>query len=222
MRRAATSRKLSVVQAARRDTRGTTAVEFALIVMLLFLVSFGIIDFGLAYWQWVMAEKATQVGVRKAVVSNFVASSLATWPINSGGTSADGTLCMNQATGAIITDCSFSRVTCTLDLAGTTITCSCPGSPCPTASATASNFTAIVSEMKRLDPYIQNNNVQIQYSQNGLGFVGRSGGLPVTVTVTLTGMTFKFFVIDVFTGGPGSFTMPPFKATLIGEDLSSS
>lgn len=209
----------------RHDERGTTAVEFALIGLLLFLVTFGIIDMGLAYWQWIMAEKATQVGVRKAVVSNIVpggAGGLTAWPINSNGTSADGTLCMNPTTGTIITDCSFSDVTCTSNAAGTTITCNCPSTPCPKGTPAASDFTAVVAEMQKMDPYIANNNVQITYSQNGLGFVGRQSGLPYTVTVTLTGMTFQFFVIDILAGFGGRFTMPPFKATLTGEDLSSS
>jgi Flp pilus assembly protein TadG len=209
-----------MIRALRKDERGTTAVEFALILLLLFMVSFGIIDFGLAYWQWIMAEKATQVGVRKAVVSNIVANGLTSWPINSSGTSADGTLCFSGT--AIITDCSFSPVTCTSDAAGATITCSCPSTPCPKGTPAAADFTAIVAEMQKMDPYIGNNNVQITYSQNGLGFVGRPNGLPVTVTVTLTGMTFQFFVIDILAGFGGKFTMPPFKATLIGEDLSSS
>ena len=73
-----------------------------------------------------------------------------------------------------------------------------------------------------MDPYIGNDNVQITYSQNGLGFVGRPNGLPVTVTVTLTSMTFRFLVIDKLLGFGGTFSMPPFNATLIGEDLSSS
>ena len=210
----------SLVRVLRRDERGASAVEFALIAMLLFIVSFGIIDFGLAYWQWVSAEKATQVGVRKAVVSNMVAAGLKTWPINNGGTSANGTACMTGTT--IITDCSFSPVTCTSNAAGTTITCSCPSTPCPTGTPTASDFTAIVAEMQKMDPYIGNDNVQITYSQNGLGFVGRPNGLPVTVTVTLTSMTFRFLVIDKLLGFGGTFSMPPFNATLIGEDLSSS
>ena len=210
----------SLARVLRRDERGASAVEFALIAMLLFIVSFGIIDFGLAYWQWVSAEKATQVGVRKAVVSNMVAAGLKTWPINNGGTSANGTACMTGTT--IITDCSFSPVTCTSNAAGTTITCSCPSTPCPTGTPTASDFTAIVAEMQKMDPYIGNDNVQITYSQNGLGFVGRPNGLPVTVTVTLTGMTFRFLVIDKLLGFGGTFSMPPFNATLIGEDLSSS
>ena len=36
-------------------------LSFALIGLLLFFVTFGIIDFGLAFGQWIMAEKATQV-----------------------------------------------------------------------------------------------------------------------------------------------------------------
>jgi Flp pilus assembly protein TadG len=215
-----TPRKPSLLWNLRRDERGTTAVEFALVGLLLFIVSFGIIDFGLAYWQWVMAEKATQVGVRKAVVSNMVAQGLTTWPINNGGTSANGTACTTGTT--IITDCSFSPVTCTSNAAGTTITCSCPSTPCPKGTPAASDFTAIVAEMQKMDPYIANNNVQITYSQNGLGFVGRPNGLPVTVTVTLTGMTFRFLVIDKLVRFGGTFSMPPFNATLVGEDLSST
>ena len=214
----ATPGRPTLLRTLRHDDRGTGAVEFALIGLLLFIVSFGIIDFGLAYWQWVMAEKATQVGVRKAVVSNMVANGLTTWPIN-GGTSADGTPCLTGT--SVLTDCSFSPVTCTSNAAGTTATCGCTGT-CPTSTPVASDFTAIVAEMQKMDPYIANNNVQITYSQNGLGFVGRPNGPPVTVTVTLTGMTFKFLVIDKLLRFGGSFTMPPFKATLIGEDLSST
>ena len=206
---AATRPRPSLLRNLRRDERGATAVEFALIALLLFIVSFGIIDFGLAYWQWVMAEKATQVGVRKAVVSNMVANGLTTWPINNGGTSANGTACMTGTT--IVTDCSFSPVTCT----STQCTPNTYG-----FSSTA--FTAIVAEMQKMDPYIANNNVQITYSPNGLGFVGRPNGLPVTVTVTLTGMTFKFLVIDKLLFFGGTFSMPPFNATLTGEDLSST
>jgi Flp pilus assembly protein TadG len=215
-----TPRKLSLVRSLRCDERGTTAVEFGLIALLLFFVSFGIIDFGLAYWQWVMAEKATQVGVRKAVVSNPVAKGLTTWPINNGGTNANGTACTSGTT--VITDCHFSPVTCTSNAAGTTITCNCPGTPCPSGTPAGSDFTAIVAEMQKMDPYIANNNVQIVYSENGLGFVGRPNGLPATVTVALTGMTFRFLVIDKLLGFGGTFTMPPFNATLVGEDLSSS
>ena len=219
----------SLLRALRRCERGTTAVEFGLIALLLFIVSFGIIDFGLAYWQWIMAEKATQVGVRTAVVSNIVpkgAGGLNTWPINqtltSATASANGTACMDSS-GNILTDCTFSPVTCTSDSGGTTITCTCPNNKnCPSGSAAATDFTFIVAEMQKMDPYIGNNNVQITYGPNGLGFVGRPNGLPYTVTVTLTGMKFRFLLVGTLVGGPNNFSMPPFKATLIGEDLCTS
>jgi hypothetical protein len=210
----------SLVRILRRDDRGTSAVEFALIGMLLFIVSFGIIDFGLAYWQWVSAEKATQVGVRKAVVSNIVANGLTTWPINNGGSSGDGTPCMSS-TGVMVTDCKFSPVTCTSTAPGATPSCSCPGT-CPTSNPVAADFDAIITEMQKMDPYVANDNVQITYSPNGLGFVGRPNGPPVTVTVAVTGMTFKFLVIDKLVNFGGTFKMPPFNATLVGEDLSSN
>jgi Flp pilus assembly protein TadG len=218
MKRIAARGKSLILRTLRRDERGTTAVEFGLIALLLFIVSFGIIDFGLGYWQWISAEKATQIGARKAVVSNIVAGGLTSWPINNG-TSADGTLCLTGTT--ILADCSFSPITCTSTANGATPSCTCPGT-CPSSTPVAGDFDAIVTEMQKMDPYIANNNVKITYSPNGLGFVGRPNGLPVTVTVTLTGMTFKFLVIDVLVGAPGQFKMPPFNATLIGEDLSSS
>ena len=202
-----------------RDRRGTTAIEFALISVLLLLVTFGIIDFGLAFWQWNMAEKATQVGARKAIVSDFVAPCLANLTsgvsatINgvactSTVTSTPGTPCVNSS-GTILNECQFATVTCT-------------NGSCSQFGFNQTAFNTILTEMKKVDPYVTAANLRVQYSQNGLGFVGRPNGLPVTVTVTLTGMTFRFFVINVLAGVPSGFTMPPFTATLIGEDFDSS
>ena len=142
---AATRNQKSLLRVLRGDERGTGAVEFALIGLLLFIVSFGIIDFGLAYWQWVMAEKATQVGVRKAVVSNMLATGLTSWPIGAGS-SADGTLCVSGTT--IIPDCSFSPIVCTSTAKGSAPSCSCTGGTCPTSNPVASDFDAIVTEMQ--------------------------------------------------------------------------
>lgn len=189
-----------------RDERGTTAVEFAFVSLFLLLTTFGIIDFGLMLWQWNIAEKATQVGVRTAVVSNFVAPNLATFP--SAPTSPPGTGC-SDATGAIIADCDFAPVTCT-------------SGGCSAFGFDNNAFTWIVQAMQQIDPFITPANVQVTYSPNGLGFVGRPGGLPMTVTVQLIGMQFNFFVIGALIGQNGPFAMPNFTATLIGEDMSTN
>ncbi len=190
-----------------RDERGGAAVEFAVVALLLFVLTFGIIDFGLMLWQWNMADKATQIGVRTAVVSSFVAPGLATFPATP--VSDPGTPCTDPTTGVANADCSFATVTCT-------------SSGCSAFGFSADAFNRIVTAMQQVDPFIAAENVQIRYAANGLGFVGRPGGLPVTVTVRLIGMTFQVIVVDALLGTPGTLAMPGFTATLIGEDMNTS
>src|SRR4051794_10375853 len=96
-----------------RDERGGTAVELGLVLTLLLLSTFGITEFGILLARHNGAEKATQIGVRRAVTSSFVASGLATFD-GTGGSSppANGTSCMD-AGGNTIGACSFMPVTCT-------------------------------------------------------------------------------------------------------------
>jgi Flp pilus assembly protein TadG len=190
-----------------RNDDGAAAVEFSLIALLLMLITFGILDFGLMLWQWNMAEKATHIGVRTAAVSDFVAADLATFP--AAPASDVGTPCTNPTTGVANPDCSFATVTCT-------------SAGCSSFGFSATAFNRIVTAMQQIDPYIAAENVQITYAANGLGFVGRPGGLPVTVTVQLIGRTFRVIVLDVLLGTPGELAMPGFAATLIGEDMSTS
>ena len=60
-----------------RNKHGTTSVEFALIVSVLFLIIFGIIDMARLMWVVNSAAKATHWGARYAVVSDTVPSALA-------------------------------------------------------------------------------------------------------------------------------------------------
>jgi len=59
-----------------RETRGGSAAEFALVLPLLLIFLFGIIDVGRLMWTWNRAEKATQMGVRYAVVTDPVPEGL--------------------------------------------------------------------------------------------------------------------------------------------------
>jgi hypothetical protein len=73
-------------------------------------------------------------------------------------------------------------------------------------------------------PRITANNVVVEYSPIGLGFVGRCGPVPA-VTVRLQNMTYDFLVVHLLVslvGGAGaaSLAMPSFTATMVGEDLN--
>src|SRR5262249_20582461 len=59
-----------------RDASGATLVEFTLVAPLLFLLTFGIVDFGNAFFQWNQAAKAAQLGARLATVSTPVWTAL--------------------------------------------------------------------------------------------------------------------------------------------------
>jgi Flp pilus assembly protein TadG len=51
-----------------RSQRGAAAVEFAIVVPLLFLLIFGIIDFGFGFHAWDASENAAREGARVAAV----------------------------------------------------------------------------------------------------------------------------------------------------------
>src|SRR3546814_5718143 len=59
-----------------RSSSGATAAEFAMVLPLLLIFLLGIIDVGRLMWTWNRAEKATQMGVRFAVVADMVPGNL--------------------------------------------------------------------------------------------------------------------------------------------------
>ena len=197
--------------------RGAAAVEFALVCAPLLLVTIGIMEFSFALYQWNAAEKATQMGVRIAVVST---------PVADGLTSFDGKNSGNNYGDEPMPDFSGSPITCS----GATSTCS-GGYTWATTPLDENNRTPherIVARMQQIFPRIGAANVVVEYRAMPVGFVGKPCGPIPSVTVRLQDMAFDFFVIDALAGLvaagtslPASLTMPPFPATMVGEDLST-
>jgi Flp pilus assembly protein TadG len=52
----------------RKNERGATMVEFALVALLLFTLIFGIIEFGWVFFGWITLTAAVREGARLAVV----------------------------------------------------------------------------------------------------------------------------------------------------------
>lgn len=188
-----------------RNDEGAVLVEFTLIAMLMLSTTFAVVDIGYALWQWNGAEKATQLGTRKAVVSYPVANGLQTFDCNNGAVSA-GDPCSAGGT-------SFGTVTCYgID---------------PTTCSDASTFRTdvadlVLARMQQVFPRVTMANLEFIYEDLQLAYAGR--GSPVaSVTVRLVDMQFEFFFLGSFvTALGGTIAMPDFRATLTTEDLDST
>jgi len=212
----------SGLRALAREQSGAAAVEYAIVIGLLMVLTISIVEFSLALWQWNSAEKSTELGVRYAVESNpVVAGFTATgWNGVTDGGFEPGTSLDTSKVGAFTVTCDDTNCTCT----------GCPGGFSTTHDSTA--FTDIVDHMSGVFFQVEPSNVVVEYAHVGMGFAGRSGAdiLPM-VTVRLSGVTFDFMVLNflrpLMLGGSQQSTangipMPPFTATLSGEDLNSA
>jgi Flp pilus assembly protein TadG len=191
---------MNVLRSLPRNTSGSTAAEFTLVVPVLLLILFAIIDAGRLLWTWNKAEKATQVGVRVAVVTDLVPTTLATrnWadpPYNIPG---------GDPVPSTGTD-SFSSTTC--DRTACT----------PDWGYDSAAFDRILGRMQDMYPQIQAANLIISYEHVGLGFSGDPNGPDVAplVTVQLTNMRFHPMVTSFF---GLTVRVPNSRAALTMED----
>ncbi len=190
------------VQRFLRHEAGATVAEFALVLPLLLILLFGVIDSGRFLWTWNRAEKATQMGVRYAAVTDVASTGLASYDFYSEGIPR----------GDPIPESSFGGAVCTS--AG----CTCvAGATCPPLDALSTGFTNTVARMQAMMPEIGPDNVAIEYSYSGLGYSGDPYGPDINplITVRLTGMTFSPSVALVF---GLSIPLPSFASTLSMED----
>ena len=182
---------------------GATMIEFSLIAFLLIIVTFGIAELGFIFWQWNSAEKATQIGARKAVVGDLVPVGLKSVSCCTSGMVA-GEFCTNPAAASFGTiNCSGATQTCTQGYV-----------------YSGAAMSSIVTKMQSVFPRINPENVAIDFTDVGLGFCGRQSPVPA-ITVRLVGMTYNSIILGPILG-LATINMPDFRATLTGEDISSS
>jgi Flp pilus assembly protein TadG len=182
-----------------RDTRAASAAEFALVLPLFLVLLFGIIDAGMYMWTINRAEKAAQMGVRMAVVTNFVSSSI--------GADYVGQCSTPLGQGDPIPANCFSTITCSKP--NNSVTCSA-------GTANSAAFDAVVARMRLFMPQITASNVQIIYSPSGLGYAGDPNGpdLAPLVTVRLSGLTFNPIITLTF----ANVGIPEVRTSLTFED----
>lgn len=196
----------ALIRLVLRDTRAGSAAEFALVLPLLLIFLIGIIDVGRFIWTCNEAEKATQMGVRYAVVTDPVPSGLA-------GYDFVGTSGLTQ--GDVVPTSAYGTQTC---YKSGTVKCDLCSSTCPWGSAVNTTaFSNIYNRMRLFLPQLTDSNMQILYKPSGLGFAGDPNGQDASpiVTVQLTGVTFTPMLARLF---GGQITLPSFSAALTMED----
>ena len=209
------------------DRSGSVAVEYAIVMGVLLVLSIALIEFSLALWQWNSAEKATELGVRYAVQSDPVVAGFA-------GDGWNGVIDGNFEPGTSLDKSKVGAFTITCE-ADPTLSCVASSGTVPNGFSTAHDgaaFTEIVKHMSGMFFRIQPTNVVVEYAHVGMGFAGRPGAdLVPVVTVKLRNITFDLMVLNflrplLFAGAQSSTSngilMPPFIATLSGEDMNSA
>ncbi len=182
----------------RQNQSGAALIEHTLVFLMLMMLTFGLIEFGIVLYQYNAAETATAAGARYIATRGPVVTGIKDCGVNTSASA--GTLCSTIGGSA-------------------TWSITCNGSA-PVAPCQAATMTGLLTEMRRFAPNVQAQNVQVVLRGAGLGFVGRGSPVPM-VTVRLTAMTYDFIALDDLLGF-GPLTMPGFDATLVAEDFNGA
>lgn len=209
-----------LLQRLHNDQTGTTIIEFSIVMLLFFMLTFGLVEFGYMLWQYNSAAKAAQLGARLAAVSNPVWQDLPTIT-DSGAPGSAWTTNYNVTCSGASASCSGTSPGGT-GYDATAMQCLVFGRsqstpPCDTVCSEAGigGQNGICDRYSRITPA----NVSITYSHTNLGFSGRPGGPVPTITLRLTGLQFNFIALGGL-AGLQTVTMPDFVVTMTGEDLS--
>jgi Flp pilus assembly pilin Flp len=197
-----------------RDHNGASLVEFSIVAYFLLILTAGVIEFGIGWYQWNSASKALQTGARLAAVSDPVSSDLSTLTgMENGANPGDPMPAFERV-------CRGDTQSCTN---GGTYNASAMNAlvfgrgqtACGTIGADL--FPGMCDVYSRIRP----ENVIVTYRHTGLGFAGRPGGPVPTITLELTGVTYNYAFLSGLLGF-GPVTMPPMRTTVTGEDLATT
>ncbi|MES0402676.1 MAG: TadE/TadG family type IV pilus assembly protein [Hyphomicrobium sp.] len=202
-----------------RDQSGAAMVEFTIVVFFFLVLTGGVVEFALGWYQWNSASKALQQGVRLASVSDPVASDL----INMTG--LEGSAIPGDPMPSFLRVCNGATQTCTnggtySTSAMNTIVYGRGQTTCGTFGP--DGFAGMCDIFDRIQPQ----NVIITYQHTGLGFAGRPGaagrpgGAVPTITIELIDLEYNYAFLSGLLG-LGPITLPPMRTTATGEDLAT-
>ncbi len=205
-----------------KDEGGGNTVEFAIIVVVLVLLTLGFVDFGRAAFAWNALQKAAQVGVREAVVRDPIVLPIKNHFVCNADTINDtlvGERCTDPANnGAMRPECDFGTFTCTAT--------GCVGGAGGVSNSLLNTvvFDDIVLIMQDALPSLTPDSISIIYRATNLGFIGNPSGPVAEVTAQISGVQFGFQGLLPFAGmvNVDAIDLPTVLVTLTGEDLSDN
>lgn len=197
------------IRSFRQEQSGSVLTEFALVLPLFLILLFAVIDFGQIYLRWILAEKATHLAARLAVVRPPICAGVPL--INERSFFAPRSLPFGTSCGAFPGLCAIRGPV------------TCDGS-----AAVGDTFDEIIAAVGGFLPNaVQPDNIRLTYSFANLGFLG--GPYVPLVSVELEGDVEVPFItplgplLQAFYGGAGNGlddpAMPPMRTTLPAEDL---
>ncbi|MDP3738233.1 MAG: pilus assembly protein [Hyphomonadaceae bacterium] len=184
-----------------KDTAGSTTIEFVIIFVVFMGIVFFVVEVTLYMFFMASLEKASEAGVRAAVVSSPVAPGVPL--VIAKEDPGDPTQIFGYKCSHVSAPCApFPTTSCT----GAT-------------GCTAGDFDRILQHMRRFNGQIQAEDVTVTYSDAGIGFAG--GPVAPMVTVTVSGVPFQAGILELVLQGPsGIATLPARSAGMTGEDLA--
>jgi Flp pilus assembly protein TadG len=209
-----------------RDCVGSSLVEFTIVFPVYILVAFGTVDAVYMLSDWALANKAAYAGAHTAIISNPVAAG-----ITDLNTAYEQTQISENCFSAGVT-CPTVSANCTWNSTTSNIACTCVGTNngCLNFTGTDNSaFTTILNRMQAIFPRLQRQNVAISYVSDSmnLGFAGQPNGIPMAVTVGVSGMTHHMYflggIMNFFGGGfAADPPIPTFATTLSSEDMTTN
>lgn len=208
----------------RRSESGVTLIEGLIVFPLMLTLIIGFVEFGYGIFQWEQTGRAIAVGARLAAVSDPVVpkADYNALAVYSGGSPGDPVpptdvskspdvllraSCIGAATaGVSLPTCVSAR----FDKIwfGSDSTCSL-------------NYGGAVPGICDVNPALQKSSIVVSYTRDGLGYVGRTSGPVVNVTVYLREAYFRTFLIGPLFKVDRLIPIPRSPVTVTGEDLAS-
>jgi hypothetical protein len=105
-----------------------------------------------------------------------------------------------------------------------TITCEGAADDAITCGASDMNaeasFPLIVTDMRDILPTLASENVDVSYAPSGVAGDETPGMVTPLVTISITGYSHEFALLDMIPGIPDAVTFPPFTTTLVAPSVA--